>query len=98
MTRALAEQARSIRVPTHMVAAIGDVYKAARDLQQELGREPRVQEIADRLDLSPERVQEIQASPRQPVAPEPPMGTEDSGGTLRHPMPDWSNGRPHELA
>src|SRR5205085_2212998 len=66
MTRALAEQSRSIRVPTHMVAAIGDVYKAARDLQQELGREPRVQEIAGRLDLSPERVQEIQTSSRQP--------------------------------
>src|SRR5205823_14107077 len=43
MTRALSEQSRSIRVPTHMVAAIGDVYKASRDLQQELRREPKVQ-------------------------------------------------------
>ena len=98
MTRALAEQARSIRVPTHMVAAIGDVYKAARDLQQELGREPRVQEIADRLDLSPERVQEIQASSRQPVSLETPLGGEESAGTLGDLIADRSVRSPHELA
>jgi RNA polymerase primary sigma factor len=98
MTRALAEQARSIRVPTHMVAAIGDVYKAARDLQQELGREPRVQEIADRLDLSPERVQEIQASSRQPVSLETPLGNEDAGGTLGDLIADRSVRSPHDLA
>jgi len=98
MTRALAEQARSIRVPTHMVAAIGDVYKAARDLQQELGREPRVQEIADRLDLSPGRVQEIQASSRQPVSLETPLGNEDSAGTLGDLIADRTVRSPHELA
>src|SRR5205814_5844443 len=98
MTRALAEQARAIRVPTHMVAAIGDVYKAARDLQQELGREPRVQEIADRLDLTPERVLEIQASSRQPVSLETPLGNEDSGGTLGDLIADRSVRTPHELA
>ncbi|GAC1321639.1 MAG: RNA polymerase sigma factor RpoD [Chloroflexota bacterium] len=98
MTRALAEQSRSIRVPTHMVAAIGDVYKAARDLQQELGREPKVQEIADRLDLSPERVQEIQASSRQPVSLETPLGNEDSAGTLGDLIADRSVRTPHDLA
>jgi RNA polymerase primary sigma factor len=98
MTRALAEQARAIRVPTHMVAAIGDVYKAARDLQQELGREPRVQEIADRLDLTPERVMEIQASSRQPVSLETPLGNEDSAGTLGDLIADRSIRSPHEMA
>jgi RNA polymerase primary sigma factor len=98
MTRALAEQSRPIRVPTHMVAAIGDVYKAARDLQQELGREPRVQEIAERLDLSPERVMEIQASSRQPVSLETPLGNEDSAGTLGDLIADQSVRTPHELA
>src|SRR5579864_5204162 len=98
MTRALAEQARPIRVPTHMVAAIGDVYKAARDLQQELGREPRVQEIADRLELTPERVLEIQASSRQPVSLETPLGNEDSAGTLGDLIADRSVRTPHELA
>ena len=98
MTRALAEQARSIRVPTHMVAAIGDVYKAARDLQQELGREPRVQEIADRLELTPERVQEIQASSRQPISLETPLGNEDSAGTLGDLIADRTVRTPHDLA
>ncbi len=98
MTRALSEQSRSIRVPTHMVAAIGDVYKAARDLQQELGREPRVQEIADRLDLSPERIQEIQASSRQPISLETPLGNEDSSGTLGDLIADRAGRTPHDLA
>jgi RNA polymerase primary sigma factor len=98
MTRALAEQSRAIRVPTHMVAAIGDVYKAARDLQQELGREPRVQEIADRLDLTPERVQEIQASSRQPLSLETPLGNEESAGTLGDLIADRSVRTPHEMA
>jgi RNA polymerase primary sigma factor len=98
MTRALAEQARSIRVPTHMVAAIGDVYKAARDLQQELGREPRVTEIAERLELSPERVQEIMQSARQPVSLETPLGNEDSAGTLGDLIADRTVRTPHEMA
>ena len=98
MTRALAEQARPIRVPTHMVAAIGGVYKASRDLQQELGREPRVQEIAERLDISPERVLEIQASSRQPVSLETPLGNEDSAGTLGDLIADRTIRTPHEIA
>ncbi len=98
MTRALSEQARSIRVPTHMVSAIGDVFKAARDLQQELGREPRVQEIADRLELSNERVQDIMQSSRQPVSLETPLGNEDSAGTLGDLIADRSVRTPHEMA
>jgi RNA polymerase primary sigma factor len=98
MTRALAEQARAIRVPTHIVAAIGEVYKASRDLQQELGREPRVPEIADRLDLTPERVLEILASSRQPLSLETPLGFEDSAGTLGDLIADRSVRSPHEMA
>jgi RNA polymerase primary sigma factor len=98
MTRALTEQARPIRVPTHMVAAMGDVFKAARDLQQELGREPRVQEIADRLDISQERVLEIQASSRQPVSLETPLGNEESSGTLGDLIADRTVRSPHDVA
>jgi RNA polymerase primary sigma factor len=98
MTRALSEQARSIRVPTHVVAAIGDVYKAGRDLQQELGREPRVSEIANRLELSPERVQEIMQSARQPISLETPLGGEDSSGTLGDLIADGTVRSPHDLA
>jgi RNA polymerase primary sigma factor len=98
MTRALAEQSRAIRVPTHMVAAIGDVYKASRDLQQELGREPRVTEIAERLNLSAERVQEIRSSSRQPISLETPLGNEDSAGTLGDLIADRNVKSPEDLA
>jgi RNA polymerase primary sigma factor len=98
MTRALAEQSRAIRVPTHMVAAIGDVYKASRDLQQELGREPRVNEIAERLNLTAERVQEIRSSSRQPISLETPLGNEDSAGTLGDLIADRSVKSPEDLA
>ncbi|HEY2593974.1 MAG TPA: sigma-70 family RNA polymerase sigma factor [Chloroflexota bacterium] len=98
MTRALAEQARAIRVPTHMVSALGDVYRALRELQQELGREPRVHEIADRLDLTYERVLEILATSRQPLSLETPVGGEDTGSTLGDLIADRSVRTPHELA
>ncbi len=98
MTRALAEQSRPIRVPTHMVAAIGDVYKASRDLQQELGREPRLAEIADRLGLSTSRVQEIMRSARQPVSLETPLGGEDSSDTIGDLIADRSVRSPHDMA
>ncbi len=97
MTRALAEQARSIRVPTHMVAAIGDVYKVSRDLQQELGREPRLAEVADRLGLSADRVREILQSTRQPVSLETPLGDEGSS-TLGDLIVDRGVSAPHDVA
>jgi len=58
----------------------------------------RVQEIADRLELSPERVQEIQSSSRQPISLETPLGNEDSSGTLGDLIADWSVRTPHDLA
>lgn len=98
MTRALAEQSRSIRVPTHMVSAIGDVYKASRDLQQELGREPRMADIAGRLELPVDRVQEILQSTRQPVSLETPLGGEESNGTIGDLIADRAVHSPHDMA
>ncbi len=97
MTRALAEQSRSIRVPTHMVAAIGDVYKVSRDLQQELGREPRVGEVADRMGLGQDKVREIMRSARQPISLETPLGDEGTS-TLGDLIVDRSVSTPHEAA
>jgi RNA polymerase primary sigma factor len=96
MTRAISLHGRPIRVPTHIVAAMGDVYKAARDLQQELGREPRLSEIAERLGLEADRVQEILASVRQPVSLETPIG-HDANGTLGDMIADRSVRSPHDL-
>jgi RNA polymerase primary sigma factor len=96
MTRAISLHGRPIRLPTHIVAAIGDVYKAARDLQQELGREPKMTEIADKLGLQADKVQEILASVRQPISLETPIGR-DTGGTLGDLIADRSVHSPHDL-
>lgn len=97
MTRAIAEQARTIRVPVHMVGAIGDVFKANRDLQQKLGREPQLREVAGELGLTLHKVQEITQAARQPISLETPLG-EDGGATVGDLIADSSGGGPHELA
>jgi len=96
MTRALAEQSRSIRVPTHVVAAIGDAYKVIRDLQQELAREPLTHEIADRMELSPERVRSILHSAHQTLSLDSPLRGDQSNGTLGDLIADHNPYGPHE--
>jgi RNA polymerase primary sigma factor len=97
ITRAIADQARTIRVPIHMVSAIGDVYKTWRDLQQELGREPKMGEVAQRLGVTPDKVRDIMQASRQPVSLETPLGDEGSS-TLGDLITDHSVGSPHDLA
>jgi RNA polymerase primary sigma factor len=96
MTRALAEQSRSIRVPTHVVAAIGDAYKVIRDLQQELHREPLTQEIADSMELTAERVRSILHSAHQTLSLDTPLRGEQSNGTLGDLIADHNPHGPHE--
>jgi RNA polymerase primary sigma factor len=96
MTGALAEQVRAIRVPTNMVSAIGHVQRVAGDLQQELGRTPRTDEIADRLRVTPERVRQIALSVRQPVSLETPLGSEPSAGTVGDMVADTSASNPEQ--
>jgi RNA polymerase primary sigma factor len=79
VTRSIADQARTIRVPVHMIEAIGDVYKVARDLQQSLGREPGAEEIARQMNSSPDKVRQILRAAKQPISLETPVGAgEDS--------------------
>src|SRR5439155_1653717 len=77
VTRAIADQGRTIRVPVHMIEAIGDVYKVARDLQQNLGREPYPEEIAERMGAPAERVRQILRAAKQPISLETPVGGDD---------------------
>ena len=60
ITRAIADQARTIRIPVHMVETMNKVLRVQRQMLQELGREPTVEEVAEKVDLSPERVRDIQ--------------------------------------
>ena len=77
ITRAIADQARTIRIPVHMVETINRLVREQRALIQELGREPTVEEIAERMQLPVEKVREIQKISQEPVSLEKPIGEEE---------------------
>ena len=77
ITRAIADQARTIRIPVHMVETINRQVRAQRTLLQELGREPTPEEIADYMGITPEKVVEIQKIAQDPVSLETPIGEEE---------------------
>ena len=79
ITRAIADQARTIRIPVHMVETINKMTRIQRQLTQELGREPSAEEIAERMegDITPDRVRQIQRINLEPVSLETPIGEED---------------------
>lgn len=77
ITRAIADQARTIRIPVHMVETINKQVRATRQLLQKLGREPTPEEIAEHLGCSVERVREIQKIAQDPVSLETPIGEEE---------------------
>ncbi len=77
ITRAIADQARTIRIPVHMVETINKLIRIQRQLVQELGREPEVEEIAAEMELTPEKVREIMKISQEPVSLEKPIGEEE---------------------
>lgn len=77
ITRSIADQARTIRIPVHMVETIHKVSRTSRQLLQELGHEPSPNEIGDRIGLGPEKVREIMKIAQDPVSLETPIGEED---------------------
>ena len=77
ITRAIADQARTIRIPVHMVETINKLIRVSRQLLQELGREPTPEEIAKELDMPVERVREILKISQEPVSLETPIGEEE---------------------
>ena len=78
ITRAIADQARTIRIPVHLIETINRILRTSRQLEQELGREPLPEEIATKLDLTPEAVRRALRISRQPVSLETPIGDDDS--------------------
>ncbi len=78
ITRAIADQARTIRIPVHMVETINKLVRVQRQLHQDLGREPTPEEIGKEMGLSPDRVIEIQRVAQEPVSLQSPIGEEDS--------------------
>jgi RNA polymerase primary sigma factor len=77
ITRAIADQARTIRIPVHMVETINKLVRIQRQLLQDLGREPTADEIALQMEMTPEKVREIQKISQEPVSLETPIGEEE---------------------
>ena len=77
ITRAIADQARTIRIPVHMVETINKLVREQRNLLQELGQDPTPEQIAERMDMNPDKVREILKIAQEPVSLETPIGEED---------------------
>lgn len=77
ITRAIADQARTIRIPVHMIETINKMVRTSRQLVQELGREPTPEEIAERMELPVEKVKKVQKISKEPISLETPIGEEE---------------------
>ena len=77
VTRAVADQARTIRIPVHMVESINKVHRGQRQMVQELERDPTVGEMAEKVDMTPSRVREILRISQDPLSLDSPVGEED---------------------
>ena len=97
ITRSIADQARTIRIPVHMVETINKLIRISRQLLQELGREPTPEEIAEEMDISVEKVREIQKVAQEPVSLETPIGEEEDSH-LGDFIPDEDVPQPVEAA
>ncbi len=97
ITRAIADQARTIRIPVHMVETINKVTRTSRQLLQELGREPTTEEIAGALEMTPEKVREILKVSQIPMSLEAPIGEEEDSN-LGDFVPDELSQAPSEAA
>jgi RNA polymerase primary sigma factor len=82
MTRAMAVQARTIRIPVHMVEVINKLARVQRRMLQDLGREPTPEELATELDMTPERVVEVQKYGREPISLHTPLGESEFGDLI----------------
>ena len=97
ITRAIADQARTIRIPVHMVETINKLIRVSRQLLQELGREPSSEEIAKEMGMSHEKVREIMKIAQEPVSLETPIGEEEDSH-LGDFIPDDDAPAPSEAA
>ena len=97
ITRAIADQARTIRIPVHMVETMNKVLRVQRQMLQELGREPTVEEVAHKVDLTSDKVREIQRISQEPLSLETPVGEEDDS-SLGDFVPDPTAPEPTEEA
>lgn len=95
ITRAIADQARTIRIPVHMIETINKMMKVTRHLQQELGREPTPEEISDKMEIPVEKIKKVMKIAKEPVSLETPIG-EDEDSSLGDFIEDKSAKNPSD--
>ena len=93
ITRAIADQARTIRIPVHMIETINKLTRTSRSLVQELGHEPTAEEIGERMDLSAAKVRKIMKIAQEPISLETPIGEEEDSH-----LGDFHRGQERRLA
>lgn len=98
ITRCLADQSRTIRIPVHMVETISKYTQTKRHLFQELGREPLIEEIAAEMNMPIEKIYHIQKITQEVISLESPVGTDDEDSTLQEFIPDEKNLTPSQVA
>ena len=98
ITRAIADQARTIRIPVHMIESINKVKRASRKLLQELGREPYPEEIANKLELPVDKIKSILAITKEPVSLDKPIGHDDEDSLLGDFIEDKGTISPERMA
>ena len=97
ITRAIADQARTIRIPVHVVETLNKIMRSRRELAQEFNREPSIQELSERLEMQPNKVAEILKMAQEPVSLETPIG-EEGENELGDLIEDDSTPTPPEVA
>ncbi|MCB9395195.1 MAG: RNA polymerase sigma factor RpoD [Acidimicrobiaceae bacterium] len=97
ITRSIADQARTIRIPVHMVESMNRVLRMQRQMHQELEREPTLDELSDRVGMPPDRVREILRISQDPLSLDSPLGEEDDS-SLGDFIPDLSADTPADMA
>lgn len=98
ITRSIADQARTIRIPVHMVETINKLMRTARKLMQDMGREPTPEEIGERMDMEPEKVREILKIAQNTTSLETPVGDSEDESVLGDFIPDENQITPYEAA
>ncbi len=98
ITRAIADQARTIRIPVHMVETINKLTRVQRGLIQDLGREPTIEELAENMEMSPDKIREIQRISQDPVSIDKPVGEEEDSHLVDFISSDQGEAPDEEVA
>ena len=98
ITRAIADQARTIRIPVHMIETLNKIIRASRQVINETGKEPSTEELSKKLDIPVEKIRKVLKISKEPFSLETPIGDEEDGGTIGEFVEDKNANNPADLA